>query len=282
MSDCEYLTEPFDEEQQERAAAMAAAGYAHPAVRSYLYSSVGEFAAENMRLVSPDAILTDYLVTGGDSDSPDEATVKCTAWSQATVSANLVNSSGTESSSSSDEESDGHDYEPRSDNNYRTLTPSRRLDNSTRRDDDFKWMPTGDIVDDDVIEPVSMDVRTDEFTSASLDRRRRAPSDRSDRDRKSRSSVASKPPQHPTSVRASPRPRRFRDEETETPPELQRRWNSYEHFRWPDPSGAPPPPPGWWPPVCWCHGPPPPPCCMHDRSWPSHPSLPPARGYNKV
>lgn len=280
MSDCEYLTEPFDEEQQERAAAAAAAGY--PAVRSYLYSPMGEFA-EDMRLASANAILTDYLVTGGDSDSPDEATVKCKAWSQASVSANRANSSGTESSSSTDEESDGHDYEPRSDNNYRTLTPSRRLDNSTRRDDDFKWMPTGNIVDDDVTEPVSMDAKTEEYTSASLDRRRRAPSDRSDRDRKSRSSVASKPPQHP-SVRASPRPRRFRDEETETPPELQRRWNSYEHFRWPDASG-PTPPPGWWPPMCWCHGPPPPPCCMHDRSWPSHPSLPPTaptRVYNKV
>ncbi|CAG5039705.1 unnamed protein product [Parnassius apollo] len=49
---------------------------------------------------------------------------------------------------------------------------------------------------------------------------------------------------------------------------MQRRWNSYEHFRWPEG--------GWWPPMCWCHGPPaPPPCCMHDRAWPSHPSLPP-------
>lgn len=196
--------------------------------------------------------------------------MKCTAWSEGAVAANRVNSSGTESSSSS-EESDEHGYEPR-ENDYHTLTPSRRLDNSTRRDDDFKWMPTGNIVDDNEdVEPTSMDVRAEEFSAASLDRRRR-PSDRSDRDRKTRSSLTSKPPQHPSSVqssvRASPRPRRSRNEET--PPELQRRWNSYEHFRWP-PEG------GWWPPMCWCHGPPaPPPCYMHERSWPSHPSLPPA------
>lgn len=188
------------------------------------------------------------------------------------MATNRVNSSGTESSSSG-EESDENEYEPRGENDYHTLTPSRRLDNSTRRDDDFKWMPTGNIVDDDEdgVEPTSIDARMEEFTAASLDRRRR-PSDRSDRDRKTRSSLTSKPPQHPpsvqSSVRASPRPRRTRNEDT--PPELQRRWNSYEHFRWP-PEG------GWWPPMCWCHGPPaPPPCYMHDRSWPSHPSLPPA------
>lgn len=37
MSDCEYLTEPFDEEQER-----AAAGFVHPAVRSYMYSPMGE------------------------------------------------------------------------------------------------------------------------------------------------------------------------------------------------------------------------------------------------
>lgn len=40
MSDCEYLTEPFDEEQER-----AAAGFVHPAVRSYMYSPMGEFAS---------------------------------------------------------------------------------------------------------------------------------------------------------------------------------------------------------------------------------------------
>ncbi|XP_049888109.1 liprin-beta-1 isoform X2 [Pectinophora gossypiella] len=214
----------------------------------------------------------------GDSDSPEEATVKCTKWPDGAVVAARADSSDTESSSSSDVDSDEQEYEPgRADADYRTLTPSRRLDNSTRRDDSFKWMPPEDM-GEDIGEPISMETRAEEYSSASLDRRRRTPGDRSDRDRKSRSSMSSKPPQHPShpcSVRASPRPRRSRPEEAS--PELQRRWNSYEHFRWPE--GGPTP---WWPPMCWCHGPPaPPPCCMHDRSWPSHPSLPPvpARTY---
>ncbi|XP_035431586.1 liprin-beta-1 isoform X5 [Spodoptera frugiperda] len=237
MSDCEYLTEPFDEEQER-----AAAGYVHPAVRSYMYSPMG-----------------------GDSDSPDEATVKCTTWTEGAVAAARTGSSDTESSSSSADDSDEQEYETGGcDAEYRTLTPSRRLDNSTRRDDDFTWMPTGNMVDEGD-ERVS-ESRVDDYSAASLERRRRTPGDRQDRDRKSRSSLTSKPPQHPTSVRASPRPRRSRNEET--PPELQRRWNSYEHFRWPEG--------GWWPPMCWCHGPPvPPPCYMHDRAWPSNPSLPP-------
>lgn len=201
-------------------------------------------------------------MTGGDSDSPDETTVKCTVWSDTGIAGAQPESSESDSSSSSDEGSEGQEYEPRGgDADYRTLTPSRRLDNSTRCDDDFKWMPPGDR-EEEVIE--RMEVRTEEYAAASLDRRRRLPSDRSERDRKSRSSLTSKPPQHPSSVRASPRPRRPRYEDA--PPELQRRWNSYEHFRWPE--GA------WWPPMCWCHGPPvPPPCCMHERTWPSHPSL---------
>lgn len=208
----------------------------------------------------------------GDSDSPDEATVKCTAWPDGAIPAR-ANSSDTESTSSADDDSDLQDFEVRSaEANYRTLTPSRRrLDNSTRRDDNFKWMPPENM--SDIVEPTSMESRTEEHqASGSLDRRRRVPADRNDRDRKTRSSMSTKPPQHPSSVRASPRPRRSRVEET--PPELQRRWNSYEHFRWgPSPDGGPG---GWWPPMCWCHGPPaPPPCCMHDRSWPSHPSLPP-------
>ncbi|KAH9641876.1 hypothetical protein HF086_011626 [Spodoptera exigua] len=238
MSDCEYLTEPFDEEQER-----AAAGYVHPAVRSYMYSPMG-----------------------GDSDSPDEATVKCTTWTEGAVAAARTGSSDSESSSSSADDSDEQEYETRGcDAEYRTLTPSRRLDNSTRRDDDFTWMPTGNMVDEGD-ERVS-ESRVDDYSAASLERRRRTPGDRQDRDRKSRSSLTSKPPQHPTSVRASPRPRRSRNEET--PPELQRRWNSYEHFRWPEG--------GWWPPMCWCHGPPvPPPCYMHEqRAWPSNPSLPP-------
>lgn len=200
--------------------------------------------------------------------------MKCTAWTDGAVAARVESSSDSNSSSSSEDDSEEREYETQGNEaDYRTLTPSRRLDNSTRRDDDFKWMPTGEVMDGGH-DP--MDSKPDEY-SASLDRRRRLPSDRSDRDRKSRSSLSSKPPQHPSSIRASPKPRRPRNEDT--PPELQRRWNSYEHFRWPDPSG---PPPGWWPPMCWCHGPPaPPPCCMHDRSWPSHPSLPPvpARTY---
>ncbi|XP_013185764.2 liprin-beta-1 isoform X3 [Amyelois transitella] len=202
----------------------------------------------------------------GDSDSPDEATVKCTTWTDGAVPAR-ADSSSCDSSSSSDDDSEEREYNTRGgDADYRTLTPSKRLDNSTRRDDDFRWMPTGELVDD-TEEP--MEQRTEEYSAASLDRRRRTAGDRSDRDRKSRSSLSGKPPQHPTSVRASPRPRRSPRNE-DSPPELQRRWNSYEHFRYPEG--------GWWPPMCWCHGPPmpPPPCCMHDHSWPSHPSLPPA------
>ncbi|XP_037297235.1 liprin-beta-1 isoform X2 [Manduca sexta] len=208
----------------------------------------------------------------GDSDSPDEATVKCTVWSEGAIAGSQPESSESDSSSST-EDSETQEYEVQGDNvDYRTLTPSRRLDNSTRRDDDFKWMPTGNMVDD-AIEQMS-EAKAETYSAASLDsRRRRGTSDRGERDRKSRSSLTSKPPQHPTSVRASPRPRRSRNEDT--PPDLQRRWNSYEHFRWPEG--------GWWPPMCWCHGPPmPPPCYMHDRSWPSHPSLPqqpPVRGY---
>jgi hypothetical protein len=37
MSDREYLTEPLDEDEER-----AAAGYVHPAVRSYMYSPMGE------------------------------------------------------------------------------------------------------------------------------------------------------------------------------------------------------------------------------------------------
>ncbi|XP_075972231.1 liprin-beta 1 isoform X2 [Anticarsia gemmatalis] len=204
----------------------------------------------------------------GDSDSPDEATVKCTTWSDGAVAAASIQSSESESSSSSDDDSEEREYDTQGcDADYRTLTPSRRLDNSTRRDDDFKWLPTGNMVDE--AEEQISEPRGEEYSAASLERRRRTPGDRLDRDRKTRSSLNSKPPQHPASVRASPRPRRTRNEET--PPELQRRWNSYEHFRWPMPDG------GWWPPpMCWCHGPPvPPPCYMHDRAWPSNPSLPP-------
>lgn len=196
--------------------------------------------------------------------------MKCTAWTDGAVPARAESSSDSESSSSSGDDSEERDYETQgNDADYRTLTPSRRLDNSTRKDDDFKWMPSGEVMNDR--DP--MDSKGDDYSAASLDRRRRLPSDRSDRDRKSRSSLSSKPPQHPSSVRASPKPRKHRVEET--PPELQRRWNSYEHFRWPEGGG-------WWPPMCWCHGPPaPPPCCMHERAWPSHPSLPPvpARTY---
>ncbi|XP_053600468.1 liprin-beta-1 isoform X2 [Plodia interpunctella] len=201
----------------------------------------------------------------GDSDSPDEATVKCTAWTDGAVPAR-ADSSSCDSSSSTDEDSEEREYNTRGgDGDYRTLTPNKLLDNSTRRDEDFRWMPTTELVDD-TEEPMD---RTEEYSAASLDRRRRTPGDRSDRDRKSRSSLSGKPPQHPSSVRASPKPRRSPRNE-DTPPDLQRRWNSYEHFRYPEG--------GWWPPMCWCHGPPmqPPPCCMHDRSWPSHPTLPPA------
>ncbi|CAB3235915.1 unnamed protein product [Arctia plantaginis] len=240
MSDCEYLTEPFDEEQER-----AVAGYVHPAVRSYMYSPMG-----------------------GDSDSPDEATVKCTTWSEGAVAAR-IESSESESSSSSEGDSEEREYDTQgADGDYRTLTPCRRLDNSTRRDDSFKWLPTSNM-DDELDDQISQP-RGEEYSAASLERRRRTPGDRLERDRKTRSSLNSKPPQHPAGVRASPRPRRPRNDET--PPDLQRRWNSYEHFRWPIPG----PEGGWWPPMCWCHGPPvPPPCYMHDRAWPSNPSLPP-------
>ncbi|XP_068627876.1 liprin-beta-2 isoform X2 [Battus philenor] len=201
----------------------------------------------------------------GDSDSPDEeATVKCRAWTDGAVPAQ-VDSSDTESSTTSDDDSEEREYETGcGDADYHTLTPNICRDNTTRCDNDFKWMPGGDIMEEET-EAVSLGTRPDDYNSASLDRRRRTPSDRSDRDRKTRSSLTTKPPQHP-SGRASSRPRRTRNEGT--PPDLQRRWNSYEHFRWPEG--------GWWPPMCWCHGPPaPPPCYMHDRTWPSHPSLPP-------
>ncbi|XP_072942080.1 uncharacterized protein Liprin-beta isoform X4 [Epargyreus clarus] len=213
------------------------------------------------------------LHESGDSDSPDEATVKCSTWTDRTVPAR-ADSSDTESTSSSEDDSDGREYATgRGDADYRTLTPSRKADNSTLCDEDFKWMPSGEVMDE-AEEAVSMGTRGDDYSSTSLDRRRRQSGDRSDRDRKTRSSMSTKPPQHPSSVRASPRSRRCRNEDT--PPDLQRRWNSYEHFRYPEG--------GWWPPMCWCHGPPvPPPCCMHDRGWPSHPSLPPvpSRTYNK-
>ncbi|CAK1578589.1 unnamed protein product [Parnassius mnemosyne] len=202
----------------------------------------------------------------GDSDSPDEATVKCRTWTDGTLAPPQADSSDSDSSTTSDEDSEEREYETGGgDADYRTLTPNKRLDNSTRCDNDFKWMSNGDIMEEGT-EAASLGTRPDEYNSTSLDRRRRMPGDRNERDRKSRSSLTAKPPHHPSSVRASPRPRRTRNEET--PPDLQRRWNSYEHFRWPDG--------GWWPPICWCHGPPaPPPCCMHDRAWPSHPSLPP-------
>lgn len=207
-----------------------------------------------------------YLVTGGDSDSPDEATVKCTTWSEGAVAAR-TESSDSESSSSSEGDSEEREYDTQGgDGDYRTLTPSRRLDNSTRRDDSFKWLPTSNM-DDELDDQISQP-RGEEYSAASLERRRRTPGDRSERDRKTRSSLNSKPPQHPAGVRASPRPRPPRNDET--PPDLQRRWNSYEHFRWPIPG----PEGSWLSPMCWCHGPPvPPPCYMHDRAWPSNPSL---------
>ncbi|CAH2062973.1 unnamed protein product, partial [Iphiclides podalirius] len=239
MSDREYLTEPLDGDEER-----APVDYVHPAARSYMYSPMG-----------------------GDSDSPDEATVKCRTWTDGTLAPPRADSSDTDSSSTSDDDSEEREYDTGcADADYRTLTPNRRIDNSRRCDDDFKWVPTGEIMEEGT-DAASSRSRADEYNSASLDRRRRPAADRGDRDRKSRSSLTAKPPQHPASVRASPRPRRPRDEESD-PADLQRRWNSYEHFRWPEG--------GWWPPMCWCHGPPvPPPCCMHDRAWPSHPSLPP-------
>lgn len=41
MSDQEYLTEPIDVDEER-----AAAGYVHPAVRSYMYSPMGEFVTQ--------------------------------------------------------------------------------------------------------------------------------------------------------------------------------------------------------------------------------------------
>lgn len=38
MSDREFLTEPFDEDEER------AADYVHPAVRSYIYSPMGELS----------------------------------------------------------------------------------------------------------------------------------------------------------------------------------------------------------------------------------------------
>lgn len=211
--------------------------------------------------------MTSFLVTGGDSDSPDEDTVKCAAWSEGAPSSVRAASSDTGSSSSSSDSEEERYRVVNEDADYRTLTPNRRLDSSTRRDDNFKWLPPEDIVDNEEAKLLEKSAR--EYSSASLDRRRKVTGDRNDRDRKTRSSLSSKPPQHPSSVRASPKPRRPRAEDDS--PDLQRRWNSYEHFRWP-----PPPEGAWWPPVCWCRGPPVPPCCMHERAWPSHPSLPPS------
>lgn len=57
MSDCEYLTEPFDEEQER-----AAAGYVHPAVRSYMYSPMGELMSL-MRLLR--VLYTFYRLSRG-------------------------------------------------------------------------------------------------------------------------------------------------------------------------------------------------------------------------
>lgn len=207
-------------------------------------------------------LLTAFVVTGGDSDSPDEDTVKSNVWAEGTRAAARADSSDSTSSSSSSDDADRR-CEPGG-GDYRTLTPSRRLDGSTRRDDGFKWMPSEETVDIGEDSKL-LENHHQDYSSASLDRRRRISGDRYDRDRKSRSSVSAKPPQHPSSLRPSPRPRKTRPDDNG--PDLQRRWNSYEHFRYPDGS--------WWP-MCWCHGPPPPPsCCMHERSWPSHPSLPP-------
>ncbi|XP_039745592.1 liprin-beta-1 isoform X4 [Pararge aegeria] len=245
MSDQEFLTEPLDEEEER-----AVAGFEPATIRSYTYSTMG-----------------------GDSDSPEDTTLKCSNWTDRAGIPTRADSSDCDTSTS-EEESEEHEYDTGSRvADYQTLTPSRQLDNSARCDDDFKWMPSGEMMDDAGEAPF-MGSRVEDFSSnASLDRRRRPAGDRSDRDRKTRSSLSTKPPQHPSSVRASPRSRHSSRNE-ETPPDLQRRWNSYEHFRWPEG--------GWWPPpMCWCHGPPaPPPCCMHERPWPSHPSLPvPPRTY---
>ncbi|XP_045520093.1 liprin-beta-1 isoform X3 [Pieris brassicae] len=201
------------------------------------------------------------LHESGDSDSPDETTVKCSGWKNQTVPHQQSDSSESDTTTSEDD-SEGQEYVTRDgEADYRTLTPNN---NSKRCDGDFKWLQSGEIMDDPV-DVHSVGSRGDNYNSASLERRRRTPSDRVERDRKTRSSLSTKPPQHPSSLRVSPRPRRSRDEDAQ--PDLQRRWNSYEQFRWPEG--------GWWPPMCWCHGPPPPPpCCMHsEHSWPSHPSL---------
>ncbi|XP_041973006.1 liprin-beta-1 isoform X2 [Aricia agestis] len=206
------------------------------------------------------------LNESGDSDSPEETTVKCTAWTDRNAVPARADSSDSDTSSSQSD-SEEREYETGGgEADYHTLTPSRGADIATRCTDDFRWMPTGEIVDDNS-EPPPMGPQVDDYSAASLERRRRTSGSRNERDRKSRSSLSAKPPQHPSSVRASPRPRRTRNDES--PSDLQRRWNSYEHFRWPEG--------GWWPPMCWCHGPPPmpPPCYMQDRTWPSHPSLPP-------
>ncbi|GBP56936.1 Liprin-beta-2 [Eumeta japonica] len=246
MSDREYLTEQLEDEER-----AAGSRYVHPAVRSYMYSPMG-----------------------ADSDSPDEDTVKGVAWTEEAHSAiahqrthpHRSSSASSSSTTTSDEDTDGAGYGPRTaDGAYRTLTPSRALDVSTRRDDDFRWMPQAEAGNGEAAVDGRTEWAQDDFSNASLDRKRRSAGDRADRDRKSKSSLSGKPPQHPTSARPSPRPRRLRDDDPS--PELQRRWNSYEHFRWPEG--------GWWP-MCWCHPPmppPPPPCCMHERTWPSHPSL---------
>lgn len=51
MSDREYLTEPFDEDEER-----AAAGYVHPAVRSYMYSPMGEFRVVPVALSQCDSV----------------------------------------------------------------------------------------------------------------------------------------------------------------------------------------------------------------------------------
>ncbi|CAG5039709.1 unnamed protein product [Parnassius apollo] len=169
MSDREFLTEPFEGEEEH-----AAVGFVHPAVRSYMYSPMG-----------------------GDSDSPDEATVKCRTWTDGTLAPPQADSSDTDSSTTSDEDSEEREYETGGgDADYRTLTPNKRLDNSTRCDNDFKWMPNGDIMEEET-EAASLGTRPDEYNSTSLDRRRRIPGDRNERDRKSRSSLTAKPPTSP-------------------------------------------------------------------------------------
>ena len=50
MSDREFLTEPCEEEEEEERASGA---YMHPAVRSYMYSPMGEFAILTWLACSP-------------------------------------------------------------------------------------------------------------------------------------------------------------------------------------------------------------------------------------